>query len=385
MKYSILLPTRNGDAFLPDVIHSILSQDYTDFELIIADNANSDNTQRVIHSFLSDPRVKVVRSSDVLCVTDNWNNAAGLARGKYILLLGDDDYLLPGYFSSIDEILSRHPDLDCLLYNGYSYVAPGSISDTPLSFYNDPHFVYPRRFQREKILTPLERRFIVSKMFSFKACVPLNIQTTLFTREAFGRISDCLFIPPFPDHYLINCLLLTSAKCVVSPLKQVIVGISPKSFGHFIYSDKESDGFSYLGVSSDFDGRLPGNELLNGMHIWLELLLVRYPSLLRGIRIDRSAYVRRHVYTWFTQYRLGIVSVRTLIHRFALLSFSDFVALFLMSLLDQESWVRLYLLCFPKSSTKESLKLHGFKPLSSVSNIRQFASWLKPHISVDII
>ena len=47
MKFSVLLPTRNGGDFLKNTIRSIVEQDYDDFELVISDNANSDDLQHL--------------------------------------------------------------------------------------------------------------------------------------------------------------------------------------------------------------------------------------------------------------------------------------------------------------------------------------------------
>ena len=48
MKFSVLLPTRNGGKFLKDCISSILEESYEDFELIVSDNANTDETHEII-------------------------------------------------------------------------------------------------------------------------------------------------------------------------------------------------------------------------------------------------------------------------------------------------------------------------------------------------
>ena len=51
MKFSVLLPTRNGGKYLKSCIESVLSQDYKDMELIVFDNANTDNTAEVVNSY----------------------------------------------------------------------------------------------------------------------------------------------------------------------------------------------------------------------------------------------------------------------------------------------------------------------------------------------
>ena len=59
MRFSILLPTRNGGDFLQNCIRSILEQDHDDFELVISDNANTDATPEIIRQFKDDLRVVV--------------------------------------------------------------------------------------------------------------------------------------------------------------------------------------------------------------------------------------------------------------------------------------------------------------------------------------
>src|SRR3990167_2510496 len=121
MKFSVLLPTRNGGQFIENCICSIMEQDYSDFELIISDNANTDNTQVITQQFLTDPRVKLIRNEAPVSVTENWNNAYHASIGDYILMMGDDDYLLPEYFQRMERILARHNQPDCVVYNAYSY------------------------------------------------------------------------------------------------------------------------------------------------------------------------------------------------------------------------------------------------------------------------
>jgi glycosyltransferase involved in cell wall biosynthesis len=105
VKFSVLLPTRNGGRFLAYCISSILEQPYYDMELVISDNANTDETQDVITSFAGDPRLKVIRLETPVSVTDNWNKALYASSGEYILVMGDVDCLLPGYFDSVEQLV----------------------------------------------------------------------------------------------------------------------------------------------------------------------------------------------------------------------------------------------------------------------------------------
>lgn len=376
MKFSVLLPTRNGGPFLENCIRSILEQGYGDMELVISDNANTDKTPEIIRQFAGDSRVKTLRLETAVSVTDNWNNALNASSGDYILMMGDDDYLLPGYFRRMEQILAKYNQPDCVVHNAYSYVAPGSIADNPHSFYSESHFHFGDDFTKEGLLTPEQRSGIVHDMFDFKVRIPLNMQTTLVARKAFSEVSGGLFQKPFPDHYALNALLLTAPNWVFSPEKLLVVGVSPKSFGHYVYSNQQTSGLSYLGINADFTGRLPGNELMNGMHVWLVLLKKNYPELLKDVEIDRAGYVRRQFYAWFMQRKLGAITAGDLVRNLGLLSFADWLGL-AATAFDKASWARLLrVLSLDSKKSGAETQWHSLQPLEGIMDIRQFDHWL---------
>jgi len=376
MKFSVLLPTRNGGPFLENCILSILEQGYGDMELVISDNANTDRTPEIIQKFIGDSRVKSLRLEVPVSVTDNWNNALNASSGNYILMMGDDDYLLPGYFYRMEQLLNKYSQPDCILHNAYSYVAPGSIDNNPHSFYSESHFQFDEDLLEESLLTAKQRLDIVCDMFDFKVRIPLNMQTTLVARKAFSKVGGGVFQKPFPDHYALNSLLLTASNWVFSPEKLLVVGVSPKSFGHYVYSNKQSSGLNYLGINSSFLGRLPGNELLNGMHVWLVMLIQNYPEILRGIKINRAGYVRRQFYAWFMQRRLGAISTINFLSNLKLLSFSDWLGL-AATAFDKASWGRLLrIISLDSNKSGAEAQWHSLRPLDGISDIRQFEEWL---------
>ena len=153
MKYSVLLPTRKGGDLLENCIQSILNQPCNDMELVVSDNANTDKTQEVLASFSGDSRLKVIRSEKLVSVTENWNRALKASSGDYILMMGDDDCLLPGYFKRMDQILEKYDFPECITCNGYSYISPEAINNNPESCYLDPFYNFGPEFQ-EGFMSP---------------------------------------------------------------------------------------------------------------------------------------------------------------------------------------------------------------------------------------
>ena len=122
MKYSVLLPTRDGGRYLSNVIHSILDDPYEDMELVVSDNANTDETPQILASFSGDPRLNATRQEKFVPVHENWNHALNKSSGDYILMLGDDDYMLPGYFEKMDKVLERYDYPECVTYNLHTFI-----------------------------------------------------------------------------------------------------------------------------------------------------------------------------------------------------------------------------------------------------------------------
>lgn len=376
MKFSVLLPTRNGGHFLKDCIGSILDEKYEDMELVVSDNANTDDTQEVIKSFSGDKRLKVVRLEKVVSVTENWTNAFNASSGDYFLMMGDDDCLLPGYFNRMEEVLKKYDNPDCVIYNAFTYVTPDSINGNKTSYYNKTHFKFGSDFNQEGFMEPDQRLSIVRDMYRFRVRIPLNMQTTLVSRNAAMCIKGGVFHPPFPDHYALNALLLDTEKWVYLPENMLVVGVSPKSFGHFVYSNQQKKGLDYLGINSDFKGRLDGNELINYMHTWLSLLRSDYKNKLKNIRISRPDYVRRQVYHIYRQYNAKAITLRDLVRKLGKLSLGDWAGLLLTGA-DHESWVRLFrMLKFRKGRDIQTV-WHGLCPLENVATIGEFRDWVK--------
>jgi len=91
---SICVPAYNAARTLAVTMESILAQD-EDFELVVLDNASTDETRAVAAGF-DDDRICVHRNDHVLPIGENWNRAVAAARGALIKVVCADDILLPG-------------------------------------------------------------------------------------------------------------------------------------------------------------------------------------------------------------------------------------------------------------------------------------------------
>ncbi len=110
---SILLPAYNAGDYLNASIDSVLSQSYTNIELIVIDDCSTDNTKAIISSY-SDPRIKPVFHSQNQGLPNTLNSAFTLANGKYIARMDADDISLPDRIAKQVAFLESHPDYSLL-------------------------------------------------------------------------------------------------------------------------------------------------------------------------------------------------------------------------------------------------------------------------------
>jgi glycosyltransferase involved in cell wall biosynthesis len=97
-------------------IGSVLAQTYRDFELVVSDD--SGELEPVVRAF-GDPRVSYHRNAQRLGPVSNIRCVFGLARGRLLVLLDDDDRWLPGFLEAVVERFERDPDLGIVFTDYY--------------------------------------------------------------------------------------------------------------------------------------------------------------------------------------------------------------------------------------------------------------------------
>tara|TARA_B100000686_G_scaffold330717_1_gene393366 strand:- start:11017 stop:12171 length:1155 start_codon:yes stop_codon:yes gene_type:complete len=380
MKYSVLLPTREGGRYLANAVRSILSDPYEDMELVVSDNANTDETPEILASFAGDPRLKVVRTKELIPVHDNWNLTVKESSGDYILMLGDDDYLPPGYFTKMDKLLEQYDYPDCITYNYCVFVFPNAL-DNEVSYYSNDAFKFGRKFPASGgVLSPKVRFSILMDMFHFKAPFPLLMPPTLIARKAIKRILGEMFQPPYPDYYALSSLLMLAESWVYHPESLVIVGVTPHSHGSYQYSSEhemEVKGLEYLGINKESRAEEPGSPTINQVNIWLEKMKSNYGDRLDGIEMDRPNYLLRLVFYWYLEYRRGTLSLISLLKRTRELSVGDWLSMFFVGLSSATVWERFWREIKCMGCHRIQKIWIGALPLSpDITDVKKFALWL---------
>jgi glycosyltransferase involved in cell wall biosynthesis len=109
-RVSIGLPVFNGERYIKTAIDSLLSQTYKDFELIISDNASTDNTRQICLEYRSkDSRIRYYRNKSNLGAVKNFNRVFELSSGEYFKWANCDDLHASEYLSRCVDALDHNP------------------------------------------------------------------------------------------------------------------------------------------------------------------------------------------------------------------------------------------------------------------------------------
>lgn len=105
---SIGLPVYNGEQFLQKKLDSLLAQTFSNFEIIISDNASTDSTKIICNSYLKkDPRIKYYRQEKNLGVQANYNFVLQKAQREYFVWTAVDDIMEPQFLEKLLEVLKQ--------------------------------------------------------------------------------------------------------------------------------------------------------------------------------------------------------------------------------------------------------------------------------------
>lgn len=105
---SVCIPVYNCEKYLGQAIASVLGQTFTDFELVVLDDCSKDKSLEIARGF-SDPRLRVLGSAQNLGAEKNWNRCLEEARGEFIKVLCNDDFIEPECLQTQVDALRRNP------------------------------------------------------------------------------------------------------------------------------------------------------------------------------------------------------------------------------------------------------------------------------------
>lgn len=244
---SIVLPTHNRNSLVKDALFTILQQKTASVEVIVFDNYSDTPLCDSLHEYIGD--INVYRSDRFLSVTESWNAAINFATGDYVILLGDDDGLLPSAVKYISNIILNYSFPDMIYAPIVQFFHPSVAPWKPEGYVtlvkNGSFFenlCSPRFLPRSEAESLVEGSLVFQRSFSF------NMQAMIFRRKFLDqlRVNGSIFQTPFPDYYLANLAFYTANKLLIINRPFAIQGVSRPSFGYTLFNDLESKGEQLL-------------------------------------------------------------------------------------------------------------------------------------------
>ncbi len=313
MKFSVLLPTRNRLNLLKYAVETVRRQDYEDWEIVISDNFSEEDVAGYVQS-LRDPRIKYYRTGSFIPVTDNWSNALDKCTGDYIIMLGDDDGLMRGYFSTLHNLIKKFDSPDFLYTCAFLYAYPGVLPSDPDGFV--------KTYSRRRIFQSAKEPFLLGKnaamqfvkdSLDFRVTFDYNMQFSLVSRKLVEKMKPRgpFYQSPYPDYYASNAMMLDAERILVVPQPLVSIGISPKSFGFYYFNDAESDGNKFLNNLPDQEmvRRLqkiimPGTGMNTSWLISMETLAVNFAAAF-NLKVNYTRYRLLQIFSVYSGLLMG--------------------------------------------------------------------------------
>lgn len=190
-RVSICIPTYNSSRYIRETIKSVLDSNYTDFEVVVNDNASADNTKDIVGSF-KDRRIRFYQNRSNLGPTRNWNCALQKASGEFIGLLYSDDLIGPFWLTLAVHVLDKHPHI------GWVATSFLVINDKGKPIQSVSRFPESREYSRSEVFPRIARLDGFSPTYLARRRVLDEIG---YYNEQIGRSADNLFFMQLTSRY----------------------------------------------------------------------------------------------------------------------------------------------------------------------------------------
>lgn len=138
---TFVVPCYNYGRYVAEAVESLLAQTRQELEIIVVDDASTDNTPEVLKAYRGHPRIQLLRHEQNQGHIASYNEALALAQGKYVGILSADDYCLErDALARQIALFDAHPTIG-MVYAAYHVMAGRELLSTEAVF---PHHGFRR-------------------------------------------------------------------------------------------------------------------------------------------------------------------------------------------------------------------------------------------------
>lgn len=149
---TVVITNYNHAAYLPKAIDSLVEQTFTAFEILIIDDASTDNSLEVIDRYVTQyPFIRAIKHEKNRGVCFSLSESVEAARGVYIHTMGADDYRLPTFMEKTMRLLLDNPQIG-IACSDFGYVKGESSAGSVLTDKLLPHIQKPIVFSTAQVI-----------------------------------------------------------------------------------------------------------------------------------------------------------------------------------------------------------------------------------------
>ena len=196
--FSVIIPTYNRDSRIKATVESVINQTFEDWEIVIVDDASTDNTYEVLEPYLKKySSIVYLKNEQNLERSMSRNKGLEYAQGKYICFLDSDDHYLPNHLSICYKEIQSKEDRIAMFFTGYTWNFPDKIKKVVLAEIKKGREVeWMIENQVAPSATVIHKDIL--KEFKFNPALVVNEDVELFSRI-------CSKFPLIKiEHYTIN-------------------------------------------------------------------------------------------------------------------------------------------------------------------------------------
>lgn len=157
---SVVMPNYNHALYISEALESILQQSYPPTEVIIVDDASTDNSLDIIHAFMDKyPIIYLIQNKYNQGCVQSILNGLSMATGDYVYPPAADDKVLPGFFEKSMHMLMKYPEAGLCFSGYYEFVTGGEMKPSAFALWatDGPCFFSP-----EALVNNIQGTFIPS-------------------------------------------------------------------------------------------------------------------------------------------------------------------------------------------------------------------------------
>jgi glycosyltransferase involved in cell wall biosynthesis len=108
-QFSIIMPLYNKALYVRKAVESIVSQSYSDWELIVVDDGSNDGSAEIVAE-ITKPRIRLIRLENNVGVSMARNNGVAVSNGEYLCFLDADDWWEPTFLQEMAKLIAEFPN-----------------------------------------------------------------------------------------------------------------------------------------------------------------------------------------------------------------------------------------------------------------------------------